>query len=321
MHSSSLYSKGGPWKRYPLPINSYEFTGEKISIGSPYGGMTYIVAKTPLEKPVSVELSFSNIMQYPIFSSLKNHLWEETKQLNIPWGEIHTKMVIFVLPKEDLEKLTTINEIANQIDTFINFIYDFTSNPHPHPFRIVFDVEVPSGSPVCGYPIVLLLELLEDLFNSASPNPTLFQLVLFFSVLSLPEDAFPEDAEASLAHICASLAFKQIWPEDKPQNHSDLSLLPYFNDLWKIQNEHGVSVLKTAIGKITQDSNSRNKGKNDTWGIFVRQVASITKLNLNHLIPNGASKASASPSQVISISPASNLKSYLLTEIDTLDGK
>ena len=348
MHTEAIYTKEGPWKRWPIITNTFDLR-EVTEIANPFGGMIYIVLSQHSDKPFSIDLKMDHVFPYPKFDVNDPNVWEETKDRGAPWAEVRTKYCSFVAPARTVRAAKDLKENATIIDTVVASVLRFLADNAEHNFLTVFDCEL-IDAPICGYPIILPIESTEELLNETGPTETLFLLVTFIAMLSLPEGTFEPEKESSLACTAACAAFLETWPNISPLDYSKDMLPPKFNELWTIYKKDGGKNLTKAMSKIrrmrTDKGNALRRPKTNKpntlnsqqiqqiqqqlqvqkemtaninsddinfWNVFIKEIAALSHTNLDSLL-DGKKQAKPAGEGVVSPVSSESLRSFKLLD-------
>ena len=306
-HTEVLNTGQSGFLRWPSVMNMYRVGPEEVEIGSMFGGVIYLVNDAKGEG--TVDITFNDVCKYPVWI---NGSWNGSEECSAPIIEIATSYVIFTMPRDYLEKIPDAGEFAASIDSFVENVVHFTSYvPEPKPFRVVFDVELPSEGPICGYPIVLSYEMLDNIINNQTPTSGLFILLMYIGILSLPPDFFQDDIEASLATTAAGVTFLKHWPDISPLDYLTIPLPAMFSEIWAIYlNEKD----KSLITRVLRRTRMKPPGKQDMWQVFVTELMKCSDgKDYQHLLPRRSDK-SPPPETVVMCMSSSSLQSYQLDD-------
>ena len=307
-HTEVLSTGQSGLLRWPSVVNIYRIGPEEFEIGSMFGGIVYLVNDAKGEGCVNI--TFTDVCKYPLWSEGG---WNGTETLEAPVMEIVTSYVVFTMPREYMEKIPDVSEFVMNIDSFIENVVHFTSYVPDKPFRVVFDVELPVEGPICGYPIVLSYETIDNIINNQNPTPGLFIMLMYIGILSLPADFFEDDIEASLATTATGVTFLKHWPDLSPLDYVTIPLPAMFSEIWAIYlNERD----KGLITRVLRRTRMRPPGKFDMWQVFVTELNKCSEgKDYGHLMPKRSDKSPPSESVVMCMSSTS-LQSYQLDDQD-----
>ncbi|OHT07980.1 hypothetical protein TRFO_23682 [Tritrichomonas foetus] len=307
-HSECLTSKPSPWNRWPQITHYFPIEDMNTEISSPFGGLIYVDSTS--KKVLEFDIKMTNVMPYPYWP--KN--WESTTDSNVSYCEIETNFVTFTVLTESMRKVPDIQKFADKIDSLIKPIYDFIGYKKKRNLRVVFDTDLPEEGPLCGYPIVLHNDSFDDIILDEKPTSELFSLLMFFSVLSLPDNGLDADKESSIAHLMACISFITVYPDISPMEYSTVMLPPLFNKIWNIylryKNEFPLA-LKRAREEYLLDK----KGSVDMWSVFVQELSLKCNETFKDLIEKPKPQQHSSGGMVMSMSSQS-LQGYVLSDED-----
>lgn len=282
-HHESLLLKDSPWKRWPSVVNAFELNPGKTEIISPFGGPLYIVADENFEKEMEIKITFHNTTQYPRYVINQPEIWESTKDIQTPFGELETEFVILTMPSNILRELD-LGAICEKLDQLTEVIIDYMAYDMFHKFRVVFDIELfDTSQPACGYPIIFLIDNLKPMFDDVSrPNSHLFTLITLFAILTLKEDCFDDVVETSLVMLAASVSFTKIYTDFDPFS-SEYQVTPLFNGLWQIQLKYP-NVITETLQIFQHKVYDANAVPDDTWIDFVQNMCKIGKVDFTTIL-------------------------------------
>ena len=283
MHTEALFTKEGPWKRWPVITSTFELK-EDLQIANPFGGILYIVMSQSSDKPFAVDLKIDHVFPYPRFDFSDPEVWEATRERGAPWSEVVSKYATFVAPVRTVRAAKNLNNSVALVDELIEMTLDYLSDTAAHNYICVFDVELLDG-PVCGYPIIMSINDADQLLNEQTPTEAMFVFITFIGMLALPEGVFDSGIESSLACAAACAVFLKKWPNSNPLDFSHNILPPQFNEIWDlIKNDNGES-FKEAMKKVRalHDENPDPDSLNG-WHTFINEIMNRTGLPLENLL-------------------------------------
>ena len=285
-HHESLISKPGPWYRWPTIIQAYALDSSNTIVGTPFGGIIYIAASLPLEKPITLSLTFNSFAVHPKCVLSDPSIYESTKNNPLPFSELQTSHVIFTMPSKNLIELESrFQQISDIFDKTAEIISDFMSYPIEHEFRVVFDIDLPEDSPICGYPIVFPLSELDELFNNLErPSHNLYLLVNLLALSTLRENCFDPIVEFALSEVAASVVFSSLYNGFNPKNFQSSNKHPLFEAFWQIQTEFGKNIISRTIAKFQDPSYQIVGVPEDIWLEFVAEMCQIGEMDFTPLL-------------------------------------
>lgn len=320
-HYQSLVTKPGPWKRWPLTVSAFPIEHESTFFASPFGGIIYIatsilgnskLSRGPSTSRVasSVSLLSNNLDSFKDASTSSNHIhssllqatvenvsrypmavydnpdiWQQTKKLDVPWGELVSKSIIFTLPTSYLKKIEDFDKIFDRIELFINTLSTFMSYQVIRPYRIVFDVETLDDQPVPKYPIIMLENDINDiLFDNDKPNPGLFRAMYMLALVSLRDGCFDQITELALAALVASCVFVKLFPSFDPLKNPLIEAPLLFSELWTIHTRINAKVIPELIVKSQNPETPVYEVPEDRWIAFVRDLCFDSKYNFSLIL-------------------------------------
>jgi hypothetical protein len=281
-HVESLLNEGNPWKRWPWVITDFTIAMGVTEVGTPFGGILYIIAN-PIsddEEPFDADLTFSNFCKFPRWVAGSPQVWEETKALEVPWGEIDFGNIIFTLPTSYMREIADFRKIHEKYDAIVNGVCRWMSYTPNKPYRIVFDIELPADGPGFAYPSVLLLSAIKGvLLTIESPNLDLFKAISLMAINSIREECFDVVLETAIASMCAAVVFKELYPLFSPLRFPDLAVPERFVQLWKIHTECDPKLIPACLAKFQHPSFPVPEDQEDVWPMFVEEMCRIGNKN------------------------------------------
>lgn len=285
-HHESLVTKQAPWKRWPLIVYVTSISELVTKTVSAFGGIVYIAVNN-IEDDTTKELNvtFRNFCRHPISKYDDPHAWELTKDIQVPWGEIHTDNIIFTLPTEYMKKIGDFSRINEKFSIIVRELTAFMSYPIERPYRIVFDIELPEDSPSCGYPLVFLIDDIPGILLSFDePTTQLFTAVTLMAIVSIREDCFDTVTETALATIATSVIFKKLFKNFDPIEFTGIMLPTLFKELWDIQCNCDPTIIPKTLATFQDPSYPVSNVPPDRWISFVREMCRVGKLNFTKIL-------------------------------------
>jgi hypothetical protein len=263
---------------------------KKETVGSPFGGIVYMTPIVTGAQPLKYNrFVFNNFCRYPRYVHTNTEVWEETREIDVPWGEIDLGCLIFTLPSVEMRKIKDFTQLKIAYDRFIQTITKFLSYDPERPYRIVFDSELNGNSeedmePRVEYPATFLLEHIQPIvIDLSEPNPPLFQAIRALALLSIRFDCFDPLTEAALSAVAAGLALRNVFEDFDPFNAGLKNLPSLFPQFWEIEAAcPGVFSKTLAIFQsadyIPMDA------PDDMWVEFVRELCQCGQCNYTKLL-------------------------------------
>jgi hypothetical protein len=281
-HVESLLNEGNPWKRWPWVVTDFTITQGETEVGTPFGGITYVIANpiSDEEEAFDAKFVFSNFCKVPRWVAGKPEIWEETKNVDVPWGELDFGGIIFTLPTSYMREVGDFRSIQERYDVIVNGICRYMSYTPNKPYRMVFDIELPEEGPGCAYPSVLLLDSVRGvLLHIEEPNLDLFKAVSLMAINSIREECFDVPIETAIASICAAVVFKELYPTFSPFTFPNLAVPELFTELWKIQAEFDPKLIPRSLAKFQDPSYPIPELQDEVWETFICEMSNIGKRN------------------------------------------
>jgi hypothetical protein len=218
-------------------------------------------------------------------------IWEETRDIDVPWGEIDIGCVIFTLPSTELRKVRDFRVLKEAYDRFTQKISTFLSYNPESPIRVVFDVEGDS-EPSDGldefqatveYPATFLLEEVHNLvLDISEPSWQLFKALFSIARLSLRLGCFDAATEVALITVAAALALQDYYEGFDPFL-SGFPLPLLFPQFWEIEAVCPGVFSKTML--MFQDPDYQPlDSPDDMWVEFVRELCRSGHCNFTKVL-------------------------------------
>jgi hypothetical protein len=193
---------------------TYQFKESSVVIGSPFGGIIYILADCERpEKRIQVELKFVNVTRYPYFSSAAPSKWELVKNLEVPWGEFETRYCCFTLPKNELMQIKQLVSTADFLDKLFGRVIGFLGvKTPPKIYRFVFDVDLVSEKAIAKYPCYLPVEMIPYILLSREGSPEFLLICRLLAGQALAPLNFGQENNTAICYLAAVHAFVEVFP-------------------------------------------------------------------------------------------------------------
>jgi hypothetical protein len=273
-HHESLLEQPGPWRRWPLVITLRALDAAHVEIASPFGGIVYLIALAE-DPPEPFTMRLQGFVKYPCKDANDPAVWEETKDCEVPWGEIFAGGVIFTLPTEELKKLD-VAVIDAKFTLIVGEIRKYIGEVPPQPFRIVFDVAVPP-SPSGRYPLVFLQDEMDGIMNRfGEPSPELFRAVMLMVVGAIREGSLDDQTATAITAVASSVIFQKLFTGFDPLDFEGIPKPTLFSELWEIQKKDP-KVIPATVGRTRDQSWPTWGVQDDMWIAFVRELCKIGK--------------------------------------------
>jgi hypothetical protein len=222
-HQESLLGKPGPWLRWPFVVTFRALEDCPTQIASPFGGVVYVVVNSLSDEASrTLTLRFEGFLALPFADIVNPEVWEETKDIPLPWGELVTRSMVFTVPTQSMRKLD-FDLIDEKFALMVNSIREYLSLGSTHPCRLVFDVELPPEG-AAKYPLVLLVNEIPTVMDTwDEPSWELLQAVLLLCKNSMREHVLDPVTEAAVAILTAVVALQQAFEDFDPMDDDSLS--------------------------------------------------------------------------------------------------
>ena len=277
-HVECIIKQAGPWKRWPIIVDTYDFNDDlEIDFASPFGGIVYVVIdEFPNVHSLEIDVTFSNLMQYPIYSVSDPASYEEAMRENqSPWTEIETNFIIITVPTSQVPLFGDLSEYCKYIDNIIAEVLQFTCDSSQKLYRLVFDVELPNDKPTCSYPICMPMRMIEDI-ASMKPSIDLFTLCYYIGTLSMAQMSFGESDGRALGMIAAIHAFHNVFEKIDPLEYNAENPPEIFTDLYSIYKISKPDDFTKSIEDLRRMYELVQVDDKRIWDIFVQKLSGYT---------------------------------------------
>lgn len=285
-HQESLLTKPGPWKRWPSIVSINFLQKKETTIASPFGGIVYVATfNIQSKEPTEIDLVFHNFCECPMAIYSNSSIWNATKDIDVPWGEIITKDIIFTVPTKKMREINDFEQIFKTFDIITQELRKYIGNIIEKPYRIVFDIELPYENPSCSYPIVFKLEDIDGiLINFKEPTPELFNVVVLLVIFSICEDCFDGITENAIASLIATLIFQKLYHDFDPFEMEGITIPTLFRELWTIHFKYDSSIIPKVLAKFQDPNYQPCDVPEDNWISFVREICTIGQKDFTKLL-------------------------------------
>ena len=283
--SESLMGVPGPWKRWPSVVSTFRMSPKEEEIGTPCGGIVYAGLNVVYGcEPRTVDFVFSNFCRCPEYKYDHPDLWNETKDLEVPWGEVEFENILFTMPTVEMRKIENFEKLGAFYNNLASQIADFMAFQITRPYRVVFDVEVPAPTEV-SYPLFWELEILPQvIFDYEKPTSELFRAVTLISIQSIREDCFDEKTEMALGALATAVVFTKIYPDFNPLE-MNMELPHLFKEFWGI-HQHLPNVFTDTMRVFQSPDYHPYDVAEDMWIELVRELCRQGQADLTRLLGN-----------------------------------
>ncbi|OHT11662.1 hypothetical protein TRFO_03881 [Tritrichomonas foetus] len=278
-HSLCLLVKPGPWKRWPIVVTRFIIEPNvPTEIASPFGGIIYFIS----DRNRTIHAVFSNVARYPYYVAQKQTIWDATKDIEVPWGEIQMKTLCVTMPTEAMKRIANLEEYCKLIDKLVIDAFSFVGAKPPDSRRVVFDVDLPQSTPVNSDALVIHIDSVDGIINIQQANSDILLLLSHLTVSSLNNAFYDIEIENTISTLAGCYAIKKAWPDEPPLVAVPGSPSRLFYDLFDLCNEKGHSPFAMAIQAVIS-SNVITNAK-DAWQYFVNKLGRLCNMELPHLI-------------------------------------
>ncbi|OHT12600.1 hypothetical protein TRFO_03624 [Tritrichomonas foetus] len=283
----SLLTKQGPWKRWPSVVSVFPLEQATVKVGTPFGGIVYVTSNPPEPtEPQEVSLTFKGFCKHPRAVVTDPSIWEETKDIDVPWGELDIGNVIFTVPSDKLRGIPDFGKVKSVFEVIVSGISNYMSHTIERPYRFVFDVEIAEdGWPGYGYPLIFHVDDIDGiLFNLDGPTPELFKAVSLMTIVSIREDCFDNTTETAIASVATAVIFQELFSQFDPFKFNGITLPTLFHELWEIHSHCNSDLIPQTLAKFQNPEYPVSEVPEDMWIAFVREMCRIGKRDFTKLL-------------------------------------
>ena len=283
-HIVELTRREGPYQRWPLIVNEVVFNFESVDVDSPFGGLVYLVTDG-IEEEDEIEVTFEGFMECPRCVKGKPEIWEETKERNVPWGEIDCGSIVFTLPRKIMVQISDFDKIFNTFEAASSVIANFMRVDIVSPVRVVYDCEILPGSlyPKNYNPIYLHLRDATDLLSCDKPSTRLFQLFTKIGMSLISSDNLDKLTKKTLSIIATADAFLKIWPNEDPFIYTN-KCSKLTQSLWEIHTTVSNDIISQTIDLLRDVLPEQGGSPDDPWIAFVMLLSKNAGKNFTAIL-------------------------------------
>jgi hypothetical protein len=236
--------------------------------------------------PPPMEIKFDGFCMHPRIVTGNPAVWEQTKDLDVPWGEFDAGVVIFTLPTAFMREIVDFETIADKFKIVVTGISQILALVDVRPYRIVFDVDLQGSIPVDRSRLFFLeSDIRQVMFHFEAPAGELFEVVRLMALSSLKEEAcFDPATELAIATVTAALVFQSLFEKFDPLEHEFVGRPPLFQELWFIQLQLGVGVISQTVTVMQDPDYPRGEVSEDMWLLFVKELCAAGKQDFTRLL-------------------------------------
>jgi hypothetical protein len=280
-HQETLLAKPGPWLRWPFVVTFRPLDSCRMQIASPFGGPVYVVVSSlPADAQRTLTLQFDGFLAHP-FADINNPaIWEQTKEIPVPWGELVTTDVVFTLPSQNMKKLD-FDLIDRNFRPIVKAVREYLSVEFKAPYRFVFDVELPPEFST-KYPLTLLVaDVPFVLDNWGEVCGEFFRAVVLLCTNSMRDNVLDPLTERAVMSIAATVGIQTVFTNFDPRDLEFGTLPePLFSALWEVQ-QHRPRLIPDTLAAMRE---SAPHATNEMWLAFVGQLCKTAQIDFTPLL-------------------------------------
>ncbi|KAK8863934.1 hypothetical protein M9Y10_011627 [Tritrichomonas musculus] len=287
-HHESLLTKPGPWKRWPTVVSIFPFEQSSVNVGTPFGGIVYAIFSPtePLGQNKTIKFKFNGFCKHPRVVMSDPSIWEQTRDIEVPWGELDVGDLIFTLPTQKLKEIPNFQKVKDVYDVIVRGISNFMSMKTKKPYRFVFDIDtLDENLTGFGYPLIFHIDEIDPiLFQLDHPTPGLFKAVSLMAIVSIREDCFDNQTETAIASIATAVIFQELFPGFDPFSFDGIQLPTLFTELWEIQSHYNAQLIPQTLAIFQDEQYPVSEVPDDMWIAFVREMCRIGNRDFTKLL-------------------------------------
>ena len=296
-HNEKNFVQTVPLKagRWPSTIVTEAIISSEMKIGTPFGGCVYLTIGEEEEsfdeegneiievKNYNIHVKFSNFCLYPRYLSTDPSTWEQTKDFDVPWGEIETSNIIFTMPSENMRTID-IAPFAQIIEKLVDHIKEFVGANWEYKFRVVFDVVIDNSSSIISYPIVFTTDQIDPLVEGTkTPNKTILDLLTGIATYLLETANLDDTTKLALATVGAAAALSKEFTDFAPASLQDVQQFPeLFQEIWVVYKTDQELIPKV-LKMMSDDTQRMSDVPEDQWITFVRNISTVAGHDFSQL--------------------------------------
>ena len=171
------------------------------------------------------------------------------------------------------------------MDKTVVLVSSYVSYKVVRPYRLVFDIEKCDDGFGSEYPIVLLLDYIDDIIiHYNQPNAGLFNLIKSLAIVSLPENCFDPSTEIAIGTLVSTVIFRKFWPGLDYTTIEGITMPSLFQELWFIHTHLGPQIIPQLLFQSQSNDAPIYHSPEDMWIGFVKDLCNIAKYNLVPLL-------------------------------------
>ena len=289
-HGMCMLLKPGPWKRWPTVVSRWAIDGKvETEIASPFGGLVYLTSRVTR----MIQFSISGIVRAPMIVYNRKETWEETKDLDVPWGDVRTQALILTMPSKSMRMIEDPDKFCNLLDIAIQNLLRCLGVQLADPRHIVFDIDLPASEPVVMDAIYMHVGALPGIVYVKHPGLDLFDLLKTVGFSIIGGAFFDREIELTISSVAACYAISVAWPDVDPLDCIAGGPSRFIAELWQICKDKGpVPFASTMQGLMT---NQEISTPHDAWIFFVKTLSQKVGQALPQLIDKFSQSGKLAP--------------------------
>lgn len=150
------------WKRVPEIVKRTTVQSQRVTIGSPFGGLIYLGISGTFANSGPINCRIDGAFEAPAYIHGQTTVeeWKKIRLHPAPWAELISPRIILTLPSEFVRGLDNPYEVMDFWTAVIEACDRLAGGPaRPDAQRIVCDVQISAGYMHSGYPIMTHLDI------------------------------------------------------------------------------------------------------------------------------------------------------------------
>jgi hypothetical protein len=285
-HTDDLSRRNGPYRRWPSVVVVQDMNTKVTKLATPFGGIVYLATHLAPEQvePVNLTATFRGFCRHPMANRDNPDAWTETKDFDVPWGEIVIGSLSFTLPAKAMREIGEFEPVFARYTTVLEQLWKFMGSGSERDYRVVFDVDLADEGPQIGYPLLYRVESIEGILRTIDRvSDDLFSLLSLLAIWTL-RDCFDSTTEAAIAAIAASVICQSLFPAFDPLSLAGFSLPILFTELWEIHSHVDNTVISRTLATFQDPNYDVPDVPEDMWISFVKELSKHGKRNFTKLL-------------------------------------
>ena len=289
-HGMCMLLKPGPWRRWPTVVSRWAVEPQvETEIGSPFGGLIYLTSRASK----MIQVSMNGVIRAPMILHNRKETWEETKNFDVPWGDIRAQTLILTMPSESMRSIADPVKFCGVIDVAVQSLLKFIGVQLTDPRHVVFDVDMPGSEPVVMDAIYMHVNSLKGITDIQHPGPDLFDLLKYVGFSTMCDAFFDKEIELTISAVATCYAISVAWPDVQPLDSVSGGPSKFLSDLWEICRTKGPAPFAATMQALM--TNQEISTPHDAWIFFVKTLSEKIGRDLPQLVDKFSQSGKLAP--------------------------